>query len=129
MNPREIAVCAGKLVELRLLAHPENAIGHDAHQIHDEPRRERHQRVPQVVLGMNRFRRRNAQIEHQQRHGNGENSVTQRGETFDALSGNTVVERRHTTKSSWLLLESAKSIKRLNLFIEFAETSPQNWSR
>jgi hypothetical protein len=31
MNPREVAIGAGELIELRLLANPEDAIGHYAH--------------------------------------------------------------------------------------------------
>jgi len=36
-----------------------------------------------------------AKVEDKQGHGNGKDTVTESGEAFDALSGNTVVERAH----------------------------------
>ena len=39
VDPGEIAVGAGEVVELGLLADPEDAVGHDAHQEDDEARR------------------------------------------------------------------------------------------
>ena len=40
MNPGEVAVGAGEVVELSLLADPENSVGHDAHKEDEQARRE-----------------------------------------------------------------------------------------
>jgi hypothetical protein len=99
VNPREVAVGAGELVELGLLAHPEDAIEHDAHQKYDETRREHDEGMPEVVLGMNGFAGGDAEVEHQQGHGYGEDAVAEGGETLDTFSCNAVVERVHQKES------------------------------
>ena len=95
MNPGEIAVGAGEVVELGLLADPENAVGHDAHQENDEARGERDEGVPEIVLGVDGFGGGDAQVEDEQGHGDGEEAVTEGGDAFDTLSGNAVVEGMH----------------------------------
>jgi len=97
VNPGEIAVGAGELIELRLLADPEDANGHYAHQKEKQPGRECDQHVPQIALGVHRVVGGNAEIEHEQCHGHGEDAVAEGGQAFDALSGNAVVKRVHPT--------------------------------
>jgi hypothetical protein len=46
------------------------------------------------------FTGRHAQVQHQQGHGDGEDSVAKGRQTFHALSGNTVIERVHRMQSS-----------------------------
>jgi hypothetical protein len=50
----------------------------------------------------------NAQIEDKQGHGHGENAVAERGEAFNALSGNAIVERRHRMEFSGFVETRAK---------------------
>lgn len=57
---------------------------------------------PQVVFRVNSLAHGNAEIEHQQCHGHGKNTVAEGGQPFDTLSGNTVVQRRHRTEFSGL---------------------------
>lgn len=102
MNPGQIAVGAGKVIELRLLSDPENAVGHHAHQKNDEARQERNQRMPEIALGMNGFAGGHTQIENEQGHRYREDSVAQRCKAFYALSGNTVVEGWHRMKFNGL---------------------------
>src|ERR1700733_14288990 len=56
--------------------------------------------MPEIAFGMYGFTRRDAQVEHQQRHGNGKDSVAQGCEALHALPGNTVVQRMHRMESS-----------------------------
>jgi len=95
VDPGEIAVGAGEVVELGLLADPENAVGHDAHEEDDEARGERDQGVPEIVLGVDGFGGGDAQVEDEQGHGDGEEAVAEGGNAFDTLSGNAVVEGVH----------------------------------
>ena len=41
--------------------------------------------VPQVAFTMDEFRRRRVEIEYQQRHGEGEDSIAERGQPFHAV--------------------------------------------
>ena len=95
VDPGEIAVGAGEIVELSLLADPEDAVGHDAHQEDDEARRENNESVAEVVFGVDCFGGGDAEIEDKQGHGDGEDSVAEGGDAFHTLSCNTVVERWH----------------------------------
>jgi len=88
---------------LSLLSDPEDAVGHNAHQENDEAWREHDQRAPEAALGVDGFGGRDAEIEHQERHGYGEDSVAEGGKALDALSGNAVVEGRHRTEFSGLM--------------------------
>jgi len=100
LNPGEIAVGASEVVELGLLADPEDAVGHDAHQEYDKAWGERDQGVPEIVLGMDSFGGGDAEVEHEQGHGDREEAVTECGEAFDALSGNAVVQGVHRKEFS-----------------------------
>lgn len=102
MNPGEVSVGAGDVVELRLLADPENAVGHDAHQKNQNSRREHDQVLPEIALGVDSFGGRDPEIEHEQRHGYGEDAVAERGEALHAFSCNLVVQRVHRRESSGL---------------------------
>lgn len=95
MNPGEIAVGAGEVVELGLLANPEDAVGHNAHEEDEQARREREQGVPEIVLGVDSLGGGDAQG-----HGDGEEAVAEGGDAFDALSGNAVVEGVHRKEFS-----------------------------
>src|ERR1700678_659157 len=97
-DPGEIAVGAGEVVELGLLADPEEAVGHNAHQKNQQARGERDERAAEVVPGVDGFGGGNAKVEDEQGHGAGEDSVAERGDAFDALSGNAVVESVHPTE-------------------------------
>ena len=92
VNPGEVAVGAGEVVELGLLADPEDAVGHDAHQKDEQAGREYEQGMPEIALGVNGFGGGDAEIEHEQGHGHGEDAVTEGGEAFDTFSCNAVVE-------------------------------------
>ncbi len=95
VNPGEIAVGAGEVVELGLLAHPEDAVGHDAHEEDDQARGEHDERAAKVVLGVDGFGGGDAKVENEQSHGDGEDTVAEGGDAFDVLTGNMVVEGVH----------------------------------
>ncbi len=95
VDPGEIAVGAGEVVELGLLADPEDAVGHDAHQKDDEARRENNESAAKVVLGVDGSGGGDMQVEDEQGHGDSEDSVAEGGDAFHTLSCNTVVERWH----------------------------------
>jgi len=95
MNPGKVAVGAREVVELRLLAVPENAEGEEAHEVHDQPRRESDERGGEPVLGMDGFARGDTQVKHQERHGEGEKAIAQSGKAIEVLVGDLVIERRH----------------------------------
>ena len=46
---------ARQMVELGLLAEPENSQRHKAHHVHQQPRRQCDQGAPQIVLAVNGF--------------------------------------------------------------------------
>jgi len=100
VNPCEVAVGAGEVVELSLLADPEDAEGHDAHEEDDEARCECEEDLAEVVLGVNSFGGGDAEVENEQGHGHGEDAVAEGGEAFDVLTGNAVVERVHQREFS-----------------------------
>ena len=66
-------------IVLRLLADPENAERHEAHHKWYEPRRQDDQCLPEFAFRMNLPRVRRTDVEHQHRHGEGENAVAKRG--------------------------------------------------
>lgn len=95
VNPGEIAVGASEIVYLSLLADPEDAVGHDAHEKDDEARRKDDERAAEVVLGVDGLGGGDAEVENEQGHGDGEDAVAESGDALDVLTGNTVVERVH----------------------------------
>jgi hypothetical protein len=88
------------MIELGLLTDPEDAEGHHAHQKNEQAGRKRKQQMPEIVFRVHGFAGRDPKVEHEQRHCYGEDSVAQRGQAVDILSGNTVVERRHRNEFS-----------------------------
>lgn len=119
MNPGEIAVGTGKVVELGLLADSEDAKGHHAHQEDQQAWRERNQRVPKIALGVDRFGSRHAQVEHEQGHGHREDAVAEGCETLHALSGNTVVKGWHRTETSGSRGRGQNLVSRAALGVEW----------
>ena len=107
MDPDEIAVGAGEVVELSLLPDPENAVGHDAHEKDDEARRKGDEDTAKVVLGVNGFRRWHAKVEDKQGHRHGEDAVAEGCEAVHVLTCNTIVERMHPKEFS--IVVSAKA--------------------
>ena len=100
MDPGEVAVGAGEVVELSLLSDPEDAEGHDAHQEDEQARGECDQDLAEVVFGVDGFGGGDAEVQDEQGHGDGEDTVAESGEAFDVLTGNTVVERVHLREFS-----------------------------
>lgn len=86
MNPREIAVRAREVSELRFLANPEDAEGDEAHEIREQARREEEDGVPEIAFSVDGFGGGDAEVENEQSHRKGENSVAESGETLDASS-------------------------------------------
>ncbi len=82
------------------MADPKDAIRHHAHQKDEKSRRQHDECVPEIVLGVNRFASRDAQIEYEKRHGNGEDTVAEGGEASHTFSSNMVVERMHQREFS-----------------------------
>ena len=95
VQPRKVAIAFLEAIELGLLAEPEYPQRHEAHEVSDHARRKSTQRRQEVVFGMNRFRGRRAQVEHEQRHGYREDPVGERREAVQVRSRNPVVERAH----------------------------------
>jgi hypothetical protein len=56
--------------------------------------------VPQAAFGVDALACRHMEVQHQQGHGDGENTVAERGETLHILTGNTVVKRVHLKEFS-----------------------------
>src|SRR2546425_10218301 len=54
MQPAEAPVGAGDVVQLRLLSIPEDPEREEAQEVGDEPRREPHDRLSEVLLGADR---------------------------------------------------------------------------
>lgn len=100
VNPGEVAIGTGEMVELGLLADPEDAKGHNTHQKDQQARGEYEERFPEIVLGVDGFAGGNPEIEDEEGHGHGEYAIAERGKAFDGLSGNAVVERWHRRESS-----------------------------
>src|SRR5438105_11710922 len=96
MNPRKTSVRAGEIVELGLLAYPENAQRQKAHHVHEQTRREQNQGVAQITLVVYGFSRRNSKIEYEQGHSDREHTITQRSKPLCALSRNLIVGYSHS---------------------------------
>ena len=95
MHPGKAALRALQIIQLRLLADPENAEREKTHQVHQQPRRNRNQAMPKIALAMDGFNRGRAQIKHKQRHGDGKDAVTQGGKPLHALAGDPIVSSVH----------------------------------
>ncbi len=75
------------MIELSLLAHPEDSQGQEAQQVHHEARRESGQGPPKVMLAMNRLGHGDVEVEDQQGHGHGKNAIAHGGEPLRTLAG------------------------------------------
>lgn len=84
-------ITARKVIQLRLLADPENTERHKAQKIGEQVRRELDQSRPQGALVAKLFYHWRMQVEDKQGHSDSEDAVAQRGKPFQTLAGNTVV--------------------------------------
>jgi len=98
VNPGEVTIGAREVVELGLLSDPEDAVGHDAHEEDEQARGQCEKNAPEIVLRVDSIGGGDMKVENEQGHGDGEDADTESGKAFDALSGNTVVERAHPTE-------------------------------
>jgi hypothetical protein len=80
------------------------------HHVHDHLRRECQQRVPQILLAVNSIGGGDAQVEHEERHGHGENAVAKGGEALDALAGDLIAVRGHRRRKDSRRGGGAKSL-------------------
>ena len=83
------------MIQLRLLTEPKNPQRHEAHHVHDQPRGERCQAMPQIVLIVHGFHRGHTQIQHQQGHREGKDAIAEGREALHTLPGNPVIRRGH----------------------------------
>ena len=83
------------MVELGLLAGPEDAEGEKAHAVGHVLGRVGAESCQQRTFGVNGLGRGNVQVEDEQGHGNGEDAVTERGEALQIAALNAVVECGH----------------------------------
>ena len=73
-------------LELRPLPDPEDTERQEAHQIDDQPRRQRRQHAQQLGLAAHHLAGGHPQIQHQQRHRNREQPVAERRQPLDAAA-------------------------------------------
>src|SRR5664279_509106 len=95
MDPGEAAVGAPQVIELGLLAYPENAQDHEAHHVHQQAGREAEKGVPEIMFAVDRFRSWGAKIECEQGHRDREDAVAQGGEALGAVARDPVVVGRY----------------------------------
>ena len=95
MNPGEVARAFADVVELGLLAGPEDAQGEKAHAVGDPLRAQCGRALRAVRLGVHLGGGGDVQVEHQQRHGHGKDAVAQRGQPFHVAALDAVVEGGH----------------------------------
>jgi hypothetical protein len=96
MNPGQSPAGSRPVIELGLLADPQDAERVKARPVHDELGAERHQRVPHLLVAVNDLGSRYSQVEHHQGHGHREDPVTERRQAFHALAGYLVMESVHS---------------------------------
>jgi hypothetical protein len=92
VQPRQIAVGARQLIELRLLPDPENSESEKAHRVHDESRHERGEPGEQLPLAVHGADLRHANVEHQERHRECEHPVAQSREPLKRAARDAVVD-------------------------------------
>jgi hypothetical protein len=95
VDPREAAVRAFDVVELGLLAHPENAERNEAHQVNEQLRKQMHEGAAQIGFTVNELFCRHMKFEEKQSHGHAEDAIAQRSEALDTLAGDLVVRDAH----------------------------------
>ncbi len=84
-----VATC--EATELRLLAIPKDTERQKAHQAGNQLRRHGGDGTAKVLLGVNSRFRGSVKVEHQQRHGHGENTIAERCETLHTLTRDQVI--------------------------------------
>src|SRR2546423_15383425 len=82
-----MAVTSREEVELRALAHPEDAEGHEAHRVDENIRPQSQQRLPEVSFGAACAQRWNRQAKHQQRHAHREDAIGNSRDTVEVRAG------------------------------------------
>jgi hypothetical protein len=94
MDPGKMAIASSEIVELSLLADPENAERQKTHQIGEEVRRKLDKSLPKFqIIGnwITNSTHRNVKVEHKQRHRDGEDAVAQGCKSLQTLARDTVV--------------------------------------
>src|SRR5437868_15001028 len=84
MEPGEIAIGGGEVVDLDLLRVPEDPERQEAQQVGHEPRTEREHRVPQVLLRSDRSRTGYVDLEHDEGHPDPEDTIGERPDPVNA---------------------------------------------
>jgi hypothetical protein len=87
MQPCEVAVRAFELVELRLLAEPEDAERQQAEQPGQKPRRRGCQRTKEFGLGVDVGGFGRVKVEHQNGRRNGEKAIAERRNAAHLAAG------------------------------------------
>src|SRR5438552_688953 len=111
MEPGEIAIGGGEVVDLHLLGVPEDPEGQEAQQISHKARTEREHRVPEVLLRSDRSRIRYVDLENDEGHRDREDTIGERPDPVEAAPRDLVIganhrlgeERRHLTASHQVL--------------------------
>lgn len=83
------------MIQLRLLPDPKNTERHEAHRVHDDLWGKGGQRTPKLVFAVNRLPSRQPEIESEQSHGHGKNTIAQSGQAFDTLARDPIVGASH----------------------------------
>jgi hypothetical protein len=91
MDPGEPEVTAIQVVELRLLAIPEDAEGKKAHQVDEQPRPYDGGQAVQRALAVDDVQH----VQDQQGHRDGKDAVGQRRQPLEAGAGEPVIGGRH----------------------------------
>ena len=97
IDPGKGPVAAAQDAQQGVLGKPEGAQHREAQQIRRETRAQCQQRLPQPALGVHRTggADRHPHIQDQQRHGDGEHPIAQRGQALAALPAKQVVRLGH----------------------------------
>src|SRR5947208_1185853 len=111
MEPGEIAIGGGEVVDLHLLGVPEDPEGQEAQQISHKARTEREHRVPEVLLRSDRSRIGYVDLENDEGHRDREDTIGERPDPVEAAPRDLVVganhrlgeERRHLTAPHQIL--------------------------
>src|ERR1700689_1994171 len=98
MEPGQAALGALEMIQLRLLPNPENTEREEAHHVHEQTWCKGGHALQQIMFTVDRFAKRNVQIEHEQCHAYGKYSVTERGQPLNTLSSDAVVGSGHARR-------------------------------
>ena len=95
VDPGEAHVRTFQMIELRLLADPENAESEKAHKIDEDVGSKAEQGVKKVAIAVDDFGGGEAKVDGEQSHGDGEDAVTECGESLHTVAGEAVVRGIH----------------------------------